>query len=219
MPAPDKIRSELEEEVHRFREHSATTTDECTVATMIAVSDPDVRELIARKAERYVFQGVRCPVRGTVLFRFECPPGMICLVPQSFLARVDFRSRRVLEIIDPVNPESLPTLQTASGAVFAALEAPLASNAEQSRRKITVTITNVVDRAIQVDGTDIPFSPGSSSVEALVNPGLHSLDWFVQSEPGTSFTLTLAGATVPITFTAVVSDAQRENGRFSFSVA
>ncbi len=218
MATPEEIRAQLDEEVKRLSSHSATSTDECTVATMIAVSDEEVRELIIHKAQHNVFRGVRCLSRSSVLFRFECPPGMICLIPPSFLVRVDFRTRRVVEIIDPVDPEAPPAFHAAAQAHLAS-EAMLVSAVNQPTRKITVTITNVVDRSIDIDGKHFQFAPGSTSVQAFVTPGTHSLDWFVQSEPGTEFTLTVTGAAEPISFTATVSDAQRENGRFSFTVA
>lgn len=224
MATPDEIRLQIQHEAERLERHAATTTDACTVAKLIAVSDERVKGLLVDKvADGNIFRSARCFAQGTVLFAFDCPPSALCLVSPSFLVKVSLFTRAVVEIIDPFDSEdvSQPTeaLSVESSGRAAGASGLRTAPQETSVRTITVTITNVVDRSIDIDGTPIPFAPGANSVQARVLPGTHSLDWRVQSEPGTPFTLTLSGASVAISFSGTVGSAQREGGRFSFNVS
>lgn len=97
----------LDAEVTRMREHAATSVSPCDVAKLIAVTDPTVLEKLRDRLRRGDQpRGVRCIGVGRVLFAFDCPPGVICLVPRSFLVVVDLRTREVTEIEDPYDEGS-----------------------------------------------------------------------------------------------------------------
>jgi hypothetical protein len=102
---------QLQEQVKSFETVAARTIDPCTVATFIAISDEKVQQTILKKvADGNVFHGVAClaptgiPELRRVLFRFECKPGIFCLIPPSFLVIVNFIDGRVVGITDPYIP-------------------------------------------------------------------------------------------------------------------
>ena len=236
----DRLEQQYREELEELRRYAATTTDGCSVAKSIAASDARVQALLLRKVARGdVFRGMRCLGPESVLFALECPPGVICLAPRSFLVRVSLAARHVAEIVDPfdpteghaewaaptpVGPLATPLAAAAppSGAMaagaMAAGGAVVAGAVAAGGTTIAVKITNVTDRAIQVDGQEVPFPPFGDTATAIVSPGKHRLSWQVQAPPGVAFTLTLDGvAGGPLSLSGTVSSAQREAGFFFFT--
>jgi hypothetical protein len=100
----------LEKQLELLKSASATTTNPCTVAKFIAISDPRVRSLMSEKnQEGHVFKGIHCegysvPEYTSVLFKYECKEGMICLVPPTFQVIVRVIGGFVVAIVDPYIP-------------------------------------------------------------------------------------------------------------------
>jgi len=123
----DEIERRLDREIEGLRHHATFSTNPCTVAATIAAADPDVRtRLLAKVREGDQFRGLSCPRRGAILFEFDCPPGVICLVRRSMLVLVDMAGRRVERIIDPFDPAHETEVPApASHAMFAATASAL----------------------------------------------------------------------------------------------
>jgi hypothetical protein len=98
-------------QVDQLAKVAATSTDECVVATLIAVQNKQVQERVVEKAKHYVWKGQFCDKRAdgkiAVVFNFECHPGQICLVKPWFAAVVDLEFGTVYGIQDPYQPETL----------------------------------------------------------------------------------------------------------------
>lgn len=164
----DRALAELESEIERMRAHAAVSVSPCDVAKFIAVGDPRV---VARLRQRLRNgdrpRGVRCIGVGRVLFAFDCPSGMICLVPRSFLVVVNVRTRRVTDIIDPFDADaSQPAAARSTPAAamtFAAPEA-FATAAEGAKTVIArlkceagikaALITTPADGPVDFEGDD-----------------------------------------------------------------
>ncbi len=87
---------------------SATTVDPCLVAKYIAIADERVRALFAKKLlAGDVFRGVECAPRSgtaeliTVVFEFDCKPGVFCFISPSFAVVVNLHTRHVVSVLDP----------------------------------------------------------------------------------------------------------------------
>jgi hypothetical protein len=95
-------------QVEQLKKIALTSTDECIVATIIAVQDQRVTALLAQKAEGSVWKGLFCAKRNddkiAVVFNLDCPPGVICLVKPWFAAIVDLEFGTVYGIQDPYRP-------------------------------------------------------------------------------------------------------------------
>jgi hypothetical protein len=103
----------FQDEIDRLGALAATSTDTCTVAKYIALSDKRVRDLIEKKHnDGFIFRGIYCaggigiPELIDVVFDFDCPHGRICLVDPSFAAVVNIAHRTVVAIVDPYIPPS-----------------------------------------------------------------------------------------------------------------
>lgn len=123
MPEFTMTADVLEAQVQSLEAVAAKTTDTCTVSVFIAVSDREVQKILLRKfAEGNVFRGVSClsgigiPEVRQVLFQFDCPPGIFCLISPSFLVSVNFIEGKVVGIRDPFIPTLSPQLERVNEA-------------------------------------------------------------------------------------------------------
>ncbi|MCU5511395.1 hypothetical protein OCB07_21510 [Bacillus cereus] len=108
----------LNEQIEKFKEVANYSIDPCIVATSIAVSNQKVRDVILKKLDHGdIYRGRHCSKHTTnwelvfVIFDFDCPPGVFCLIRPSFAAVVNMITRNV-EIIDPYVESNVNSLQT-----------------------------------------------------------------------------------------------------------
>ncbi|HFK1756490.1 TPA: hypothetical protein ACGXQC_000856 [Bacillus cereus] len=108
----------LNEQIEKFKEVANYSIDPCIVATSIAVSNQKVRDVILKKLDHGdIYRGHHCSKHTTnweliyVIFDFDCPPGVFCLVRPSFAAVVNMVTHSV-EIIDPYIESNIDALST-----------------------------------------------------------------------------------------------------------
>ncbi|ACK96268.1 hypothetical protein CN498_20560 [Bacillus thuringiensis] len=108
----------LNEQIEKLKEVANYSTDPCIVATSIAVSSQKVIDLILKKLNHGdIYRGHHCSKHTTnwelvyVIFDFDCPPGVFCLIRPSFAAVVNMVTHSV-EIIDPYIESHINSLQT-----------------------------------------------------------------------------------------------------------
>lgn len=125
-----KAREVLDREIARLKDVALTSSSTCMTSLVLAISDKAVQETFLKKvAEGYVFKAIKCqtgigiPEYRRVEFQFECPPGMFCLIPPSFLVIVDIVAKTVVKIVDPymgIDPGfGRPETMTISGSGMA----------------------------------------------------------------------------------------------------
>ena len=103
-----KATSNLDVEIDKLKNLASKSINPCLVAQYIAITDSRVRQLFLQKiVQGNLFRGIKClnqigiPEIRQVLFQFDCPPGIFCLVNPSFLVIVNIVSQNVEQIIDP----------------------------------------------------------------------------------------------------------------------
>lgn len=101
----------LNAQIENLKNIAMKSTDSCVVATLIATTDKEVTQKILDKQSNYVWKGLFCAKRINgmiaVVFNFECPPNVICLVKPWFAAIVDLEFGRVYGVQDPYCPETI----------------------------------------------------------------------------------------------------------------
>ena len=114
---------DLQAQVKALEAQAAKTTNPCIVSTFVAISNPKVQAILLQKfSEGNVFRGVSClsgigiPEVQQVLFQFDCPPGIFCLIAPSFLVTVNFIEGEVVGIQDPYISTTVPFKQAESAA-------------------------------------------------------------------------------------------------------
>jgi hypothetical protein len=109
-----KTRELLDKEITKLKEVSVTSTNDCIVAEYIAISDKSVQEKFLHKiSDGYIFKGIRClsgisiPETRRVEFLFDCPSGVFCFIPPSFMVIVNMITKTVEKIVDPYLGEEI----------------------------------------------------------------------------------------------------------------
>lgn len=117
-----KTRELLDKEITKLKEVSVTSTNDCIVAQYIAISDKSVQEKFLHKiSEGYIFKGIRClsgisiPETRRVEFLFDCPSGVFCFIPPSFLVIVNMITKTVEKIVDPYLGDESHSMRLADG--------------------------------------------------------------------------------------------------------
>lgn len=107
-----KIRDSIRSEVNRLQAVAALTTERSTVAAYQALSNEQVENRLVEKIiEGFIPQGVVCMELSEspedhvhVIFKFCCAPDVVCVLNPSFAAVVNYKNRRVVDILDPFIP-------------------------------------------------------------------------------------------------------------------
>ena len=106
---PKMTKKQLRSHIKQLQKVAATSTDPSLTAQVIALSNKKARKLFLEKIndDDFLSKGIECVDRGTstetkyVLFKFECKPGALCLVPPSFAAVVNMIDRYCVTIVNP----------------------------------------------------------------------------------------------------------------------
>jgi|GEM_PF-5642427 len=105
----EELMSLLDSQISQLAKIATTSIDPCLIAQYIAISDQRVKDKVAEKLSNdYVFKGAYCkssevsiPEQISVIFEFDCPSSVFCLIPGTFLVIVDLPSSSVTQIQDP----------------------------------------------------------------------------------------------------------------------
>jgi hypothetical protein len=110
--ADEQVDEQIDEQIDAQREligkASASGDRPCLTAAYIALGDAKVRAIIRRKfAEKARFEGLGCGGESaesetySLVFRYDCAAGTLCIIKPSFLVVVNFATGKVEQIQDP----------------------------------------------------------------------------------------------------------------------
>lgn len=103
------LKEQYQQQLERAKTDAANSSDVHTIATFIALSDARVESLVVDYlAKGHPFIGFEYPVSPdfelvSVVFKFACKVGTICIKPPHFVAFVNLITQRVKKILDPFN--------------------------------------------------------------------------------------------------------------------